>query len=124
MLKIDETQRVRVSGLENKGEYTSVKVSSSRFNKQSNEYVYTDWFATFRKTAHDRAGELKEGSIIVLKSATIAREPYMKDGEKTWPKNANITVWDWDFYEAKEKDSSKKGLDTPPVVEDTDEFPF
>jgi hypothetical protein len=97
-------------------------MGSSRKDKSTGEYKNTTWsFGRFVGTAHSKITELglKKDDVIVLKGATISQEMYMKDGEKKWPQNPQITVFNWEHYEPEEE------RDSPPVVEeDVPEFPF
>jgi hypothetical protein len=121
-LNISDTQRVRIWEVEDKGKYSVVKMGSSRKDKTSGEYKNTTWsFVRFVGTAHNNISEfgLKKDDVIVLKGANISQEPYMKDGEKKYPQNPQITVFNWQHYAPDEE------RDTPPVVEEeVPEFPF
>ena len=87
-MNIADGQRVVIWEVEDKGNYSLVKMGSSRKDKRSGEYANSNWsFVRFVGSAHEKAKELNPKDRIVLKGAGISQEPYMVDGEKKWPKN-------------------------------------
>ena len=124
-LNISKTQSAMVWKIEDRGTYAIVDLSTSEFNKTTEERLYSSWgFVRFVGQAYGKISELglKERDVIVLHGAKISRAPYVKDGEKIYPKNVQITVFDWEHYVPGE--GTTTGLDTPPQVEDDDEVPF
>lgn len=122
MLYISEKQFATVWEVEDKGNYSLVKMSTSRKDKESGDYKNSSWtFVRFVSQAHDKAKSLKKQDRIVIKGGGISLEPYIKDGQKTYPKNPQIVVFNFDFAEA--FSSSGNSMDTPPSVED-DDLPF
>jgi|WetSurMetagenome_2_1015567.scaffolds.fasta_scaffold116674_2 hypothetical protein len=104
-----------------------VKFGSGRKDKKTGEYANSTWsFTRFIGPAATKAKDLEPKDRIVLLTAWISKEPYMKDGEKLWPKNPQIVVWDFDWV--KKADVNQE--DAPPVVEDDnddlsdDDLPF
>jgi hypothetical protein len=121
MLYIQDNQRVTVWKAEEseRGNFWNVQCSSSRLDKRDGSYKNTAWFARFVKDAAVKAKDLERGDRIVLKGASVAREGYEKDGETLYPKNASLTVYNFDWYKPDD------GLDANPQVESEEEdFPF
>jgi hypothetical protein len=119
-LPIAENARVTIWSVEDRETYSLVKMGSSRKDKRTNEYANTTWsFVRFVGAAHDKAKGLNEKDRIVLKGATVAQEPYMKDGEKVWPKYPQITVFNFEPYVYENNEDG--GLDKPPVVEEDED---
>ena len=135
MLYFKEDQRCMVWDVEDKENYSLVRMSSSRKDKRSGEYVYSDWsFVKFVKDAYTKSLEVEPKTIIVLKGSGISNESYMKDGVKTWPKKPPMVVFNFELFEGdgegeekpKSKISSKPKakkpkLDEPPQIEDEPE---
>lgn len=127
-LNIVDGQRVTVWKVEDKGNYGVVNMSSSRKDKRQEDpkkqWTNSSWgFARFVGKAHEKLGELDRGVRIELHGATIAIEPYEKDGEKLYPKNPQVVVFDFSVLSTAEGGTTK-GMDTPPAVEDDDNIPF
>jgi hypothetical protein len=111
--------------IEDKGSYALVKLGTSRKDKKADAYINSNWsFVRFVGNAYKDIDQLKEKDRIVIKAGGISQEPYFdKEGEKKWPKSAQIVVFAWEFPESSDG-SPKRGanMDTPPVVED--DLPF
>ena len=129
-LNIADGQRVTVWKVEDKGTYAVVNMSSSRKNKQiedpKKQWVNSSWgFSRFVYKAYQKIGELSRGTRIELHGATIALEPYLKDGETVYPKNAQVVVFDFSVLSTSEGGGTV-GFDKPPVVteDDSDSIPF
>jgi hypothetical protein len=127
-LNIVDGQRVTVWKVEDKGNYGVVNMSSSRKDKRiedpKKQWVNSSWgFARFVGKAHEKLGELDRGVRIELHGATIALEPYEKDGETIYPTRAQVVVFDFSVLSQSEGGAPAKGFDTPPAV-DEDEIPF
>lgn len=121
MIYISDKQFVTVWEVEDKGNYSLVKMSTSRKDKQTGEYKNSNWsFVRFVGDAHKKAGDLVAKDRIVIKGGGISSEPYMKDGVKAYPKSPQIVVFN--FEKPEETDTSSK-MDTPPATED-EPLPF
>jgi hypothetical protein len=123
MLYISDSQYVTIWEVEDKGSYSLVKMSTSRKNKKTGEYLNSNWsFVRFVGDAHTKASELKRQDRIVLKGAGISQEPYKDaNGNKAYPKNPQFVVFNFEYPEAKSND---RDMDNPPVVSDDEELPF
>lgn len=137
----DCNAKCRVVNVEENEKFSVVKLRTARKDQNSDTWVNSTFsFVKFLGNAHKQIGELvdkisgletfdngdvKSGVPIVLKSVSLSNEPYMKDGEKQYPKNYAILVWAWDFPDESET-SPKRSMDKPPVVEedDSEEIPF
>lgn len=121
MLNIEKGQRVTVWSVEDKGNYSLVQMSSSRKDKTTNEYKNSGWsFVKFVGEAHKKAKSLNRQDRIVLKGASLSREPYTKDGETVYAKNAQLTVFDWGYQE-ENQNSNTTDFDAVPNVTSYDE---
>jgi len=119
-LNISDTQRVTIWEIEDKGRFSLVRMSSSRKDKQTQEYKNSNWsFVRFVGKAHEKIQSegLKRQDRIVLKGATISLEDYMEDGEKKYPKHPTITVFNWEYLES---DGAGR-MDSPPKVETSED---
>jgi hypothetical protein len=124
-LNITDGQRVTVWKVEDKNSYAVVNMSSSRKDKRiedvKKQWVNSSWgFSRFVGKAYEKIGELRKGTRIELHGATIALEPYLKDGETQYPKNAQVVVFDFSVLSTSEGGTPSVGMDKPPVVEDED----
>lgn len=115
-LRIDEKQRVTVWKVEDKQNYALVNFSSSRKDKKTDAYVNSGWgnYSRFVGEAYKKINLLEPKTRIVLKSAIIAKEPYMKDNVVTYPPNPTITVFNFEVFTPEEPSR----MDEPPMVED------
>ena len=114
-------QRVSIWTIEDKGNWTSVKMGTSRKDKQTGEYKNSSWsFVRFVGSAHKKASQLTEKCRVTITSGGMSLEPYEKNGERVWPKTPQIVVFDFEFTEDKAPSSR---MDTPPSVE-SEELPF
>jgi len=113
-LGIRDGQLVKIWAIEDKGKFAIVRMSSSRKDKQSNEYKSSNWaFVRFVGEAYNKIknGELDEEDLIELHGATISLEPYMDNGEKKFPKSVSITVFNWEHREQKPSTYSQEDID-------------
>ena len=105
--------------------YSLVSMSTSRKDKRDDSYKNSNWgFVRFVGKAHEKIEELERQARIVVKGG-MSKESYDKEGEKMWPKNPQIVIFDWDFAEAYQ--SSGGPMDTAPMVvddDDSDDIPF
>ena len=122
-INISDTQRCTIWEIEDKGNFSLVRMSTSRKDKKTDEYVNSNWsYVRFVGKAHEKISNLKVKDRIVLKGAIVSLEPYMENGEKKYPKHPQITVFNWEFPEQ----SPAGNMDTPPKVEESPEedMPF
>jgi len=113
-LGIRDGQIVKIWAVEDKGKFAVVRMSSSRKDKQTNEYKSSNWaFVRFVGEAYNKikSDGLSEGDLIELHGASISLEPYMDNGEKKFPKSTSITVFNWECKEAKPSTYSQEELD-------------
>lgn len=124
-----EKTRGKVWKIEDKEKYAIVTLSTSRKVKDTKEYKNTYWFASFMNDAYEKIIELHEGDEISI-NGRISKEEYVNSsGEKLYPKNYqmvvyNWSVWNWD--EVNPSGSKTKGNDYPVVEDDEsdDNIPF
>ena len=131
----DFAQLAKVWEVDNHDSYAVVSLGTSTKNKKTEEYDNSNWrFCRFVGNAYnDELLELEKGTTIEIKSGLISRVPYMKDGEKTYPKSEQIVIFAWGIPEPREdgdskpanktKASSSKASKKEEKVEE-DEFPF
>ena len=125
-LNISDTQRCTIWEIEEKGKFSQVRMSSSRKDKDTGDYINSNWsFVRFVGKAHAKISELglKSKDRIVLKGATVSLEPYVDvDGVKKYPKQPRLTVFNWEYLEPTGEPSN---MDAPPVIEEEDgDLPF
>lgn len=118
-------QFVTVWEVEDKGTWASVKLGTSRKDKKTGEYANSNWsFVRFVGNAYnDDLLALEPKTRIIIKSGMISQEPYMKDGEKVWPKNPGIVVFAW---EMPDEDNRPAGNTKKDKIEDEEDngLPF
>lgn len=117
MLSIRD-QRVMIWKIEDKSTHALVQMTSSRKDKKTNEYKNSTWsFVRFVGEAYKKIGSLSEKDRIIVQGG-VSKEPYNdKDGNKKYPENPQIVVFNW---EPVEESSNKKQEES---VED-DNLPF
>lgn len=91
----------------------SKKVAEARLSTSrkvgDKDYANSNWaFVKFVSTARDKGKKLakkikEEGHVKILMTGAMSRESYEKDGEKIYPKNPQIVVWDFIYPEEREK---------------------
>jgi hypothetical protein len=96
--------------------YAIVSLSTSRKDKEGNWFNSNWGFVRFVGKAVNGLDELEPKDRIEIVSGMITSEPYMKDGEKAYPKTPQIVVFAWKRYVREEGG----GNDIPPVVEEED----
>lgn len=105
-----------------------VSLSTSRKDKSTDTYVNSSWgdYNRFVGVAREKAEELanlipsakaesKPVRIKILKAA-MSNEPYVKDGERVWPKRPQLAVFDFEFTDY----PNTSGLST----DEDDQIPF
>lgn len=121
MIYISDRQFCTIWEVEDKGNYSLVRMSTSRKDKESGEYKNSNWsFVRFVGDAHKKASELKEKDRICIKGGGISSEPYNRDGVKTYPKNPQIVIFNWDWPEENAQNHTRD-MDAPPMVSAPDE---
>ena len=121
--------RGKVQKIEDKGNYSVVNFSTSRKDQRTNEYVYSSWgFTRFVSKAHQYLTDnnVQEGDILTIKNGAFSREPYEKDGQRNWPKSAQLVVFDCELYRKNVNDQAQSESDATDkaVQEDEDLIPF
>jgi hypothetical protein len=126
---IGENQKppyAKIWKIDRKENYSLVQISTGRKKaKDSTEYVNSSWYARFVGKAHEKAKKLEGSERIVILFGRVDNEPYEKDGEKRYPKTANVTVFDFELADAKRPKSND--WDQAPTVNDSDnseDLPF
>jgi hypothetical protein len=115
-------QQAVIWSKEDKGSYAIVKLGTSHKDKKTGKYLNSNWsFVRFVANAYDGIMDVPDKTRIIIKSGWITQEPYMKDGVQTWPKSPQITVFAWAKLDDADRPSKE---DEPPVVEDSNDFPF
>ena len=120
--------RATVWEIEDRGNFANVKISTSRKDKRITEgspWVNTNWFSKFVGEAYKKIDQISPKTRIEIVSGTISQEGYIdKDGNKAWPKSAQITIFD--FSVLSESEGGNSGFDKAPAVsqDSSDEFPF
>ncbi len=121
MIWFSPTTKVTIWKVEGKGKYSEVTFSSSRKEQgESGGWLNSNWsFVRFVGKAHTKANELQAKDRIVLTKAAMTKESYEKDGEKQYPKNPAMVVFDFEMADA----PAGHNPDVPPQVAE-DEIPF
>lgn len=103
---------VKVWEVENKGNYHIVSLSTSKKNKETNEYEtdFSNKFVRFIGTAHTLAADLKKGDTIKLGSCEVTNK-YDKEKNTTY---TNYLVYSFE----KEGDNSNSNNQSKPKSDD------
>ena len=124
-LWLQKDQRVKVQKLTVNDNFSVANLSSSRKNnKDEGKYLYSDWgFSKFVGKAHEFVSEnVSDGDILVVKSAMMTKESYMdKNGQKAYPKSAQLVIFDCELYKTGSGGNSKPAEE---VVPNDDDIPF
>jgi hypothetical protein len=123
MIWFSPTTKVTVWKVEGKGKYSEVSFSSSRKEQgEGGAWLNSNWsFVRFVGKAHTKANELQAKDRIVLTKAAMTKESYEKDGEKQYPKNPAMVVFDFEMADA----PAGRNPDVPPqVAEEEPDIPF
>lgn len=121
-----QEQRAKVEKIEHKDNYTVAKISTSRKDmKNQGKYLYSNWsFVRFVGKAHTTMMEdVKDGDIVVLKSAIVSKEAYTdSEGKKAYPKSEQVVVFNCELYRAgmKQSEGSQEEAELP----SEDDIPF
>jgi len=118
---------------EDNGNVALVRFTTSRKDKRDGKYKNTSWtYTRWLGDAYKKIDDLVEAlassdknMVRVVIKGGISREEYeTKEGERAWPKQPQLMVFNWEFAESY-NDGSASGMDTPPQVEgDDDDLPF
>lgn len=115
---------LKIWNIEDKDGYAEVKMSSSRKDRKSGEYINSYFsFVKFTYHAYDKIKKMSVGDKITDVQFSLSMEPYVKNGEKIWPKSVKITVFDFTPVD----DVGRKPKGPAPVDEfdpDSSELPF
>lgn len=95
--------------LEDKGKYVQGKIGTSRKNKQTDEWVSSNWFCRFVGQAAEPARTLKQGDRIIILNGVL-ESVYSKEKQRVY---TTLTVFEFE--------AQQSGF-TP--VEDDDTLPF
>lgn len=100
---------VKVWEVENKGNYHIVSLSTSKKNKDTNEYEtdFSNKFVRFIGTAHTLAADLKKGDTIKLRSCEVTNK-YDKEKNTTY---TNYLVYS--FEKEGDNNNSNNNQSTP-----------
>jgi hypothetical protein len=123
MIWFSPTTKVTIWKVDQKEKYSEVTFSSSRKEQgEGGAWLNSNWsFVRFVGKAHTKADSLEPKNRIVLTKAAMTKEPYEKDGEKQYPKNPSMVVFDFEMADA----PAGRNPDVPPQVEDDpDSIPF
>lgn len=109
--------------IEDKGNFANIKLSTSRKDKritEGNQWVNTNWFSKFVGEAYKKIDQLSPKTRIEIISGTVSQESYIdKDGNRAWPKSAQVTIFD--FSVLSKSEGGSVGFDKPPAVSDEDD---
>ena len=97
---------VKVWEVENKGNYHIVSLSTSKKNKDTNEYEtdFSNKFVRFIGTAHTLAADLKKGDTIKLGSCEVTNK---------YDKEKNTTYTNYLVYSFEKEGSNTNNQSTP-----------
>ena len=104
---------VKVWEVENKGNYHIVSLSTSKKNKDTNEYEtdFSSKFVRFIGTAHTLASDLKKGDTIKIGSCEVTNK-YDKDKNTTY---TNYLVYSFE----KEGDNNNSNNQSTPKIDNS-----
>ena len=136
MISLRDTKIIAiVTWAKNEGRYGTINFTTSQKDKNTGERKNSYWkffrmvgngFEGFDKLQSklEKADKWDNGKTkgvwIVIKSFSMNMEPYKKGDETIFPDKPNFVIWDWDFYSSDDQ-GGKKGMDTPPVLEDSED---
>lgn len=87
----------KIWDIQDKDGWAEVRMSTSRKDKKSGEYVNSYFsFVRFTYHAYDKIKKMSVGDKIANIQLSLSMEPYVKNGEKIYPKSVKITVFDFD----------------------------
>lgn len=125
MIYANSNSYFKIWSLDESEKYTTVRMSTSRKNKMTDEWVNSNWqYVRFVGEAHKKCKMLSEGDKITNVRLSIDNEPYKKDGETVYPKMYKLTVFDFDFVQDYRKPSKSAQVDDADFGEPDGELPF
>ena len=97
-----EKQYATIWKVEDKGNYSNVRMSTSRKDKKNEDaYLNSNWsFIRFVGKAHEKVTGLGAKTRITINKGGLTKEPYMKEGEKVYPKEPSFVVFDFDLSDS------------------------
>lgn len=106
---------VKVWEVDNKGNYHVVSLSTSKKNKETNEYEtdFSNKFVRFIGTAHTLAADLKKGDVIKLGSCEVTNK---------YDKEKNTTYTNYLVYSFEKEDSNSNSNANQSVSKSSDGF--
>lgn len=116
---------VKVWEVENKGNYHIVSLSTSKKNKETNEYEtdFSNKFVRFIGTAHTLAADLKKGDTIKLGSCEVTNK-YDKEKNTTYT-NYLVYSFEKEGGNTNNQSSTKADNSFMDIPDDADsELPF
>lgn len=102
-----------VWSVEDAGKYSTVKLGTSRKNKQNGEWLNSSWnYVRFVGAAHDGAKHLSERDRITNVRFCLDNEPYRdKTGALVYPKQPHFVVFSFDSADVGRKLAGKAPVD-------------
>lgn len=106
---------VKVWEVENKGNYHIVSLSTSKKNKDTNEYEtdFSNKFVRFIGTAHTLAADLKKGDTIKLGSCEVTNK---------YDKEKNTTYTNYLVYSFEKEGDNNNSNNNQPAPKSNDGF--
>ena len=106
---------VKVWEVENKGNYHIVSLSTSKKNKDTNEYEtdFSNKFVRFIGTAHTLASDLKKGDTIKLGSCEVTNK---------YDKEKNTTYTNYLVYSFEKEGDNNNSNNNQPAPKSNDGF--
>ncbi|HYE12220.1 MAG TPA: hypothetical protein VEF53_18780 [Patescibacteria group bacterium] len=117
MINIKEGQKATVFSVEDKGTYIKAKLSTSRKDKQKDEWVNSSWFTRFVGKAKDMAKGLQDKDKITLVNAAI-ENVYDKDKKQSF---LSLVVFKFECEGGSKPNETPSGF--IPIDDDSD-LPF
>lgn len=113
-----------VWSVEDNGKYSTVKLGTSRKNKQTGEWANSSWpFVRFVGAAHEGAKQLSERDRITNVRFCLDNEPYRdKNNQLVYPKQPHFVVFSFDSADIGRKPAGKAPVDE--YEPDEDGLPF
>jgi hypothetical protein len=125
---LNVTGRAMLWKVENKGNYSIVQMSSSRKDKKSNTWKNSTWsFVRFVGEAHNKISQIGDVQKVRIEitNAGLSKEEYIdKEGNKAWPQNPQLVVFDFNVMGGSGEKSSSPMDTAPKVAQDENEIPW
>lgn len=119
----DRPQYATIWQVENKGNYSEVRMSTSRKDRDDN-YKNSNWsFVRFIGKAHEAVQSIPERTRVTIRGG-LDLEPYLDStGTQKFPKSPKVVVFECNVVES-DGSAPARRMDSPPVVADEEEMPF